>query len=456
MWAFSLLVDDSNHAHTEKVNFRSLSALVAGIVCFSLAGCRFSFDLLADDHESLGGGAGYRALGGASPRGDGDGGTTTTGGTTATGGAVSSGGGSSTGGLDGSGGVGATGGTEGLVTGDLVVDIAEDEDDVGASATAPLGMGLSLREAIKIANADGGSLSISVTPGIAIAPASDLPEIDANVQIYGNGVSLDFSSLKSSRECILVVGGTSLITNVQVKNCSQEPLFFAGGSEHQVSNSFFENNAKSITDSPSTGGTIFGPGNTIVGGVTHAVFVNSPDDVVIDNTFTDVGGSGNAAVFVGGSGVDAKIIGNLMMRAQIGIALSSTTQRTAIWHNTIVSSGGTGIVVGQASDIDVRNNIVSHSGLYGIAAASDKFTYFDYNLFFNTMDCNGCIDGLGSNSLIADPLYESFAEDNFALSTAGPSPAINAGTSELMLDRNQDGAGTYFGSAPDMGFSESN
>lgn len=438
-----------------RFRMRPSSAIAAGVICSCFAGCRFSYDVLPDENESFGGAAGDTSVGGTLSGGDGDGDSTATGGVVGSSGGNSSGGESGSGGAPGSGGVGATGGAGGVVTGDLVVDIAEDEDDVGASATTTLGKGLSLREAIKIANADGGSISISVNPGIAIAPLSDLPEINADVQLYGNGVSLDFSSV-SSRECILVVGGTIFITEVQITNCSEAPIFFQAGSDHQVSHSYFENNLQSLATTLSATGTIIGPGNTFIGGSTHAVFLNSTGDLVNDNIFINVGGAGGAAVFVGGSGDGSKIIGNLMVRANTGVALSSTSEGVFIWHNTIVSSAATGIVVGQASGIDVRNNIVTHSGLFGINAASDKFAFFDYNLFFNTTDCNGCADGLGSNSLAVDPLYEDFAEDNFALSTAPLSPAINAGTSELMLDRNQSGAGDYFGSAPDMGYSESN
>jgi hypothetical protein len=145
-----------------------------------------------------------------------------------------------------------------------------------------------------------------------------------------------------------------------------------------------------------------------------------------------------------------------MIRGRNGISFSSNGDGVFIWHNTIVSSLATGIVVGQASGLDIRNNIVTHSGSFGINASSSNLSQFDYNLWFNTTNCNGCASGLGLNSVLQDPRYENFAGDNFALDTTFPSPAIDSGTTAVGEDRNGGTAGDYNGSAPDMGALESN
>lgn len=283
----------------------------------------------------------------------------------------------------------------------------------------------------------------------------DLPTIVSDIDLAGNGATLDFSGRSSTKECLLVDAGSLSLDSITIANCGQEPLYFQGGSNHSVSNSTFVNNAKSIGTTQSTSGTIIGPNNSIIGGTTHAVFVNGPGDWVIDNTFSETGGPGGSAIFVGGTGDGATIIGNLIVRSHNGIAFSSNGDNVNIWYNTIVSSAATGIVVGQAVGINIQNNIISHSGMFGINTSSDNVGPFDYNLWFNTTDCNGCAMGLGANSKQTDPLYNDFAGDDFTLDTSTPSPAVEAGTDSVNQDRNGGAATNFNGVAPDMGYWES-
>lgn len=462
-----------------------MSKVALGVAILMTPSCRLSYELLSDEEKSvlLGDGDGDGDLGGAT-FGDGDGDLASSGGVPTTGGGTDSGGAASGGGASGgdfSGGTGSggepsggassggaasggaasggasTGGSGGgAVAGDLVVDIGQDEDDVGATASTPLGNGLSLREAIKIANSDGGPISISIDSGLTVAPTSALPILNMTAEIYGNDATLDFSGASSPNGCLLIDSGSVQISDVQIINCSQQPLLFQGGSNHQVSGSTFAGNTSYVGTTSASTGTIIGPGNYFTGGTTYAVLLNSAGDVLIDNTFVNVGGSGGSAVFVGGTGDGSYIIGNLMIRPRNGISFNSNGDGVFIWHNTIVGSLSTGIVVGQASGLDIRNNIVSHSGQFGINSSSSNLTQFDYNLWFNTTNCNGCAAGLGANSITQDPRYVDFAGDNFALDTTFPSPAINAGTTALGEDRNGGTAGNYNGTSPDMGALESN
>src|SRR5690606_25025344 len=170
-----------------------------------------------------------------------------------------------------------------------------------------------------LANADGGPVTISIEGGLVISPVvRDLPTIVSDIDLAGNGATLDFSGRSSTKECLLVDAGSLSLDSITIANCGQEPLYFQGGSNHSVSNSTFVNNAKSIGTTQSTSGTIIGPNNSIIGGTTHAVFVNGPGDWVIDNTFSETGGPGGSPTFVGGTGDGATISGYLIARSATG------------------------------------------------------------------------------------------------------------------------------------------
>jgi hypothetical protein len=161
--------------------------------------------------------------------------------------------------------------------------------------------------------------------------------------------------------------------------------------------------------------------------------------------------SGNNAIFLSGTANDTLILGNLLLRCATAIGMASGTTNLRIWHNTIVYNSISGVVLGQAAGVDVRNNIIAFNTLYGLVGADVKFAQQDYNLMFGngSGNCNPCT--VGANSVLTDPLFVNVAAEDFALGAT--SPAINAGT-DLGVDRNGAGAGNFNGTAPDIGYLE--
>jgi parallel beta-helix repeat protein len=200
--------------------------------------------------------------------------------------------------------------------------------------------------------------------------------------------------------------------------------------------------------SSASSGTIIGPGNSISGANGHCLTINNSDTLVVDNVIADCGADG---VLVSGNSVGTRLIGNLIVGANVGIAMAPGAAGTVMWHNTIASSWLFGIDIGQSSGNDLRNNVLAFNGTDAVSGTDSKFSQQDYNLFFgNGGDaCNGCT--LGVSSLLLDPSFVDASADDYALRTG--SPAIDAGT-PLGVDRNQAGAGDFDGSAPDIGYLE--
>jgi hypothetical protein len=133
----------------------------------------------------LGSGESGGSVGGTDASG-GSGGTNPSGGTDANGGssgtagaagADSAGGasGAGSGGSAGAAGTAGSGGSSGIPIRDFVVTTGVDENDAGATVAAPGGAGLSLREAINLANGTAGHQVITFASGITVALASALP-----------------------------------------------------------------------------------------------------------------------------------------------------------------------------------------------------------------------------------------------------------------------------------------
>jgi hypothetical protein len=334
---------------------------------------------------------------------------------------------------------------------DLIVTTGVDEDDVGASKSDPKGAGLSFREALKIASADGVDTAIGFLNGLTVNVTTLLPLVNTNTIIDGSNSTLNFSSVVSSEQCWTIGGATVSIQNLTFTRCMTQPLLISGGTNHQVSNCSFIDNDKAFTTTQSTSGVLVGPDNYFTASLDTAVFAGGPSAIVFDNFFEDV--TGGSAIFVGGAGDGSRLIGNLFLRAEVGVSFSATADNIKIWHNTFVSTKTSAIITGQASNIDVRNNILTHSVNFALDAETSDLSALDYNVYFsNGGHCSNCSGGLGANSKIQDPIYANFAGGDYTLGAG--SPAINTGV-DLMVDRNGSSSGNYNG-APDMGYVESN
>lgn len=310
-----------------------------------------------------------------------------------------------------------------------------------------------LRDAILAANALGSPSTITFEAGLgAITLNATLPVITSNLSIIGETTELDFSSAGANQDCIVVNGGTFVLDSVVVRGCPDSPVLLTGGSNHVVTNSTFHDSGGALTCTSGTNSVTIGPGNSFFGGGDFAVNVNANFTEVRDSTFIDTGGSNNAAIGVFGGGSRSRIVGNLLVRSTNGV-LASSIVGLDIWNNTLVNTDSIALNLLRGSELDVRNNVISHAANIGIAGAPEVV---DFNLYFaNATDCSNCNGGdLGSNSLQVDPNYVDFATENFDLQPN--SPAVNAGDVSVLIDRNGVQAGNYNGTGPDIGAFETN
>jgi hypothetical protein len=183
--------------------------------------------------------------------------------------------------------------------------------------------------------------------------------------------------------------------------------------------------------------------------------IDSPGDRVLDNVIIDVDNDG---VFVAGGADGAHIIGNLIVRTQTAILFSTSGDGVAMWHNTIVGSGNTGINMGNSVGADIRNNVFV-GNTTAVNGGAANISEFDYNLFYtNTANCIGCTAFIGPNSRIEeDPVFANPVETGtptLDYSLGSGSAAANRGFISTE-DRNRGGAGLYYGALPDLGAFES-
>lgn len=168
----------------------------------------------------------------------------------------------------------------------------------------------------------------------------------------------------------------------------------------------------------------------------------APNSMVLDNVITDSTGN---CITLDRTSSNVTVMGNLLMRCSNGIGFSNLNG-ARVYHNTISNNSGAGISLGLASGVDVRNNIFTYNQNYGRTGSDNTTVEFDYNLFFMNVPqpCNGCT--LGANDQYGDPLYNDPGMGDYSLDPM--SPAVNSGL-DLMVR-------AFLGSAPDMGYLESN
>jgi len=310
----------------------------------------------------------------------------------------------------------------------------------------PGGTGLSLREAITIANATAGVQTITFQSGIVVLPSNTLPTITDGVNVIG-GV-LNAGAVPASKNCLTIAAGPTTIDGLEIFGCPNKPISVGGNDVHIRSCNVHQNGAMLEVASTATTGTIIGPGNVISGSGSHCVSIYDSNALIIDNRISDCGADG---VLVSGGSVGTQLVGNLILRANVGIAMAPGATGTVMWHNTIVRNLLIGINIAQSSSNDLRNNILALNGSDGVSGTDSKFTQQDYNSFFGNggSACNGCSPG--PHSVQLDPKFTNSVGDDYTLQSG--SPAIDAGT-PLGVDRNGAGAGLFDGAAPDIGFRE--
>lgn len=334
--------------------------------------------------------------------------------------------------------------------GDFHVTTGADENDAGASVTEPGGSGLSLREALQLANAMGGAQTVTFDPGIVVELSTPLPDVTEAVTLWAAGAAVNATNMAGNANCFTIRAGPTLVSGLEFYGCPAKPILVDTGSDIQITGCYFHDNEQPVQTASSAGTVTIGPDNRLVGGASHGIALYSPNAEVVGNTFLESASNG---VFVAGTSTGTRIVGNLIVRCGNGVGLASTADGAVVWHNTIVQSVNSAVVIGQASGADVRNNILTHSGDYGLVGPDGNFAAQDNNLFFQSGIADCTCDTLGPSSVTMDPAYTDAASDDFTLSAS--SPAIDAGV-DTGIDRNGSRAGLFDGDAPDIGYVETN
>jgi hypothetical protein len=165
----------------------------------------------------------------------------------------------------------------------------------------------------------------------------------------------------------------------------------------------------------------------------HGIYLQGNDHLVADNLIHD-------------------------MPTGFGIQVYDKNSRSIIVHNTAVSNGHAGIVVGGSGGVDrivVRNNIFAFNSTRGIQMDSTcpSDSVGDHNVLFGNGDgdveggCSG-FDSSGGN-IGADPLFADFGARNLHLKPG--SPALNRAALAWSTLSDRDGEPRPQGSAADAG-----
>jgi hypothetical protein len=284
--------------------------------------------------------------------------------------------------------------------GTLVVTTADDEADAGESPDPPhMGAGLSLREAIAIANDRDGLDCISFSGAAAIVLGSELPALEdpAGTAIDGDGV-VSLASAGDVPTGLRLVSDNNQIYDLEIRDTRIAM---------QVN----------------------GSSTTLFGLNVH----DCPDGGII----------------VAAASLETRIVASVLHDNRDAAIQAVGTSGLAILNCTVHRNAGSGIdATAGAADLFVENTLVTGNQDYGIEVDPGAATSIDFSdLSGNRLeDCLNCTPG--PNSITDDPMYTS------DLHLGAGSAAIDAGNPNG-IDLNGDGSGDYNGLAPDMGAFES-
>lgn len=310
---------------------------------------------------------------------------------------------------------------------DYTVTTEVDESDPGESPAPPhLGAGLSLREALALANGRAGRECIRFERPMTITIATaELPGVadPDGVEIDGGG-AVHVTGGPTAPQLPVgldLVAGASAVRGMRLSN-------FEVGIQAQ-----------------STGNSI-GPGNHVHGCAVGVRIAAGPNAVrglrshdntehgiqipplVADVSVAQVILHHNAA-----AGIQANATSNLSVRHatialnQLGIGAADDASGLLVENSIFYRNTGAGVVVAMPNDVDT----------------------IDYCDFVDDT-CSGC--STGASSITADPQFIAIDDNDYRLGDG--SPAIDVGT-QTGLDVNGDQAGDFNGLGPDLGALES-
>jgi len=364
-----------------------------------------------------------------------------------TGGTAGAGGAGAAGGAAGATGTGGSGGAAGA--GDYHVTTALDESDAGATVESPGGTGLSLREALGLANAAAGVQSITFEPGLTIVLGAGLGVTDG-VEIRGNGTALACAAVGGSSDCLSLAAaaGSTVIAGLTLSGARNNPIRIASGSGYEIRGCVLDANGDALEIAVAAADVTL-RGCRITGSGTDGIAAMGSGITIVDSTIVDSVGRG---IYLGANASGALLVGNLIVRGDRGILVGNGVSGVILRHNTLVYQTGDGLVVGSGNAAEVTNNVFAFADGYGLIATDASVDVRDYNAYYGNgdADCSGCT--LDAHAVTAAPAFADAPADDFTLLDG--SPLVDAGT-PTGEDRNGARAGLFDGLAPDIGYWES-
>jgi parallel beta-helix repeat protein len=330
----------------------------------------------------------------------------------------------------------------------IVVTTGVDEDDPGATPGSPGGSGLSLREAMRYADATAGQQTIWIPAGTVVNLTSQLftPTDNAGVVIIGDGAVVDGSGMGGvGNSCVDIGSDNNRVYGLEIRNCPGWPIYLYG-TGNRVARCRIHDNGWGI-EWAGTGNT-FGPNNDVyANGAVPGITVTGPHVIEWNRIHGHAGGAG---LRLTAAADGTQVIGNTIFGNAGGVDIDSNSNGNVLWHNTIHGNAGPGLnVASNVSGTDFRNSIVSQNTGWGIRAGVANFAQIDFlDVFGNTSGTCSTCGSLGAHSLQVDPGYVDAAGGDLRLLMT--SPLIDAGT-DLGLDVNGPAPGSYYGAAPDLG-----
>jgi len=346
------------------------------------------------------------------------------------------------------GATGGTAGTGGVTAGDLHVTTALDEDDAGASVADPGGTGLSLREAVGLANAASGDQSITFEPNLTITLGSGLTVTDG-VDIQGDGTTVDCSPIGGGTDCITlaVASGSTGVHGLTIVEARNSAIHVTSGNDYEITDCVFSNCGIGIEIGIDVSNVRIA-NNVVSGSGGDGIWAGGPNPTIEGNQVYD---SGGRSIYLGPNASGARLVGNLVVRGNYGVLFFNSVSGAVLRHNTLVYASMDELLIGIAQADEVTNNVFAYAGQLGIRATDAVIAYRDHNAYFANVggDCLSCSPD--AHAVTGDPLFVDVLTDDY---TPGPgSPLIDAGT-DRGEDRNGPAAGLFNGLGPDIGWIE--
>lgn len=323
----------------------------------------------------------------------------------------------------------------------ITVSTALDENDTGATPAAPGGAGFSLREAFRYANGTAGSEKILIPSGTTIVLGSGLPSLNGaeGATIVGDGAVVQGGGAST---CIGLGADDSTLIGLEVTGCTSWGLQVSGDRVRVERVRIRSDGGGILVNGVDI---VLGPALDITPASSNNGIQSSKPVTVMDSRIN--GGLRGIFLSVGSAG--SILVGNTIHGTATGIVASVLASDTVIVNNTIV--GATTSAADFASNIDSGifvNNIVTNNAL-GVDGVDANFSTLDFNAWSaNTGgDCSGC-SSLGVNAVTEPPLFIDAVGGDFRLLDG--SLLIDAGT-DAGYDRNGSDAGSFNGTAPDIG-----